>query len=171
MNKTETPIPISWWDLIRVLITLAALALVVGSFFFTAPCWNELGIGWLGKENFTKISQSLIITPLILNYCTIAASTIAATAVVKRGFGNLKKPEEKGLIRWLVICLPGCLGVGFIIGFVFGILKDFVFTLTFGLMTGLFVGLGVGLINGLAGEFKKESKTEPAPQPTTQPTP
>lgn len=129
------------------LLSLLILSLFItfGYSFIFINEWNLHNISFViscrydecDSINYTSLG---FILHLIFTYLLISFNFIVLTALLKRGFHNLKGNNDEGLIGGLNVGLIGGLMSGLIVG----------------LMSGLIVGLIGGLIVGLIGEFGDE---------------
>jgi hypothetical protein len=96
----------------------------------------------------------IILYPTIGEYILISLAFISLIAIFKKGYKNIKKYEENGLIVGLIGGLIVGLIVGLIGGLIFGLISGLIVGLIVGLIGGLIVGLIGGLIFGLTNEFE-----------------
>lgn len=96
-------IQITWGDVGRFFLSLAALGLAVLNFFLIIQAWETLGLGNLSEEQQYFFGQLAICWVLIGEYFLINVSVICLTALLKKGFKNLKPFKKKGLIWGLIL--------------------------------------------------------------------
>ena len=104
-------------------------------------------------------SDLINIYPIIGEYILICLIIISLVALFKKGYRNLKRFDEKGLIfgliSGLIIGLIFGLISGLIIGLIYGLISGLIFGLIYGLISGLIITLIYGLIIGLTKEFER----------------
>lgn len=131
-------IPVTWGDVGRFFLVVALFASSVLNSFVLFQAWKLLG---------KDFGQLAICWVLIGEYFLISGLAICLTALLKKGFKNLKPVKEKGLIFWLI--------VGFIVGFLAGLIFWLIDVtgFIFGFIIGPICGFIPGLISGLLKEF------------------
>ena len=106
------------------------------------------------RGNCNLVSSDLInIYPIIGEYILISLALISLVAIFKKGYKNLKKYDEKGLIGGLIISLILGLILGLIPGLIPGLILGLILGLIISLIAGLIISLILGLIIGLSKEF------------------
>jgi len=98
-------IPITWGDVGRFFLFLAVAGLAVLNFFLIIQSWKTLELGNLSEKQQYSFGQLAICWVLIGEYLLISSSAICLTAMLKKGFKNLKPVEEERLISGLIVWL------------------------------------------------------------------
>lgn len=136
IKKTNFKVP--WLELI---VLIVFIGLIIYNFqFLTFPA----GGNTYGAEDL------ILVYPWFMNYLFVSCAMISLVAIIKGGYGNLKRPDEEGLIFGL---FEGLI-VGLIYGGFYGLVWGLIYGLIYGLIVGLIFGLIVSFLFNLLKEFE-----------------
>lgn len=143
-EKTYLHIPFSWSGIGRFFAVLASAGLAIANFSIIISTWKVLGIGNLDEEVIGS-HQLLILYPLVGEYLLIGLFFVCLAAMIKGGYGKLKRVSENGLLAGIIL--------GIILGIMLGITWALFGVLFLGLnrsgfIIGSIVGLTIGIIFG-----------------------
>lgn len=133
----------TWKDKARLTFSLVLVPISVGAVLLTKESW-----GFIILTDPTTTYRLGAILPFFLVFFTVHLIFISFAAYKKKGFGNLKKFSEDGIVG------------GLIDGIICGLIVWFIFGLIDGLAHRLIVGLVYGLVTKWMNEFHKQS-TQP----------
>ena len=113
--RKEKYIQVTYWDIVRFLITLVCVGLSVYNIWWIISTLKFYGIMNLRAENGTIFAQLPIMHQLVTEYILISLTCICIAAQLKKGFRNLKPLGKRGI--WTYFSLGSCIML--LIGFMF----------------------------------------------------
>jgi len=101
---------------------------------------NPLGNLEIFKKSIKRLSQTVVILPMILGYIFISITACSFMSIIN----PLKPRSQYGLIYYLILGLTFGFGLGLIMSFL-GSVGGLIFGFSLGLPGGLFAGLYMGI--------------------------
>jgi MFS family permease len=155
----------TWADKVRLTIALVLIPIIAATIWLTMELWNHTA-----STDPDTIYQIGIIPLFVVIYLLTSTFFVLLTSWKKKGYRNLKKFSERGLILGLVFGLLGGLITGLIAGLILGLMYGFIAGLISRFVGGLTFWLIGGLIFGLIHElefFQQPTKSQKLFTPKT----